>query len=100
MWPQDVADTLQQLGFIVRNEETKAWEFALLQDVLAGYEKKTAAKIRLPLREEKLQWDPWKGDPMGVVTTTEESERSRSRAEKTETGDEHRVSLAKWDRLA
>ncbi|OQV15815.1 Histone acetyltransferase KAT6B [Hypsibius exemplaris] len=88
MWPQDVADTLQQLGFIVKNEETKAWEFALLQDKLSEHvDKKSTTKKRLPLFPDKLRWDPWKGEMMGVTAT--ESERSGSRAEQL-TGDERR----------
>ena len=89
MRPQDVADTLQQLEFIALDEETKEWEFALSQDVLAVYESKKATKLRLPMRGDKLHWEPWKGDT--VVEILPASDGSRTPTNPPDIGDEHSV---------
>lgn len=93
MWPQDVADTLQGLNFLVKSDETKAWEFSLQPDVLDSYaERKNTGRKRIELKRDKLHWDPWRGEAQNIVST--ESERSGSRAEQLcETADDQKVSI-------
>ncbi|XP_055352735.1 histone acetyltransferase lsy-12-like [Paramacrobiotus metropolitanus] len=92
MWPQDVADTLQGLNFITKNEDTLAWEFNLVQDVLDSYqEKKTGGKKRIPLHADKLRWDPWKGDVPGVTTTESDHSGSHHADQLVDTGDDQKA---------
>ncbi|GAV03561.1 hypothetical protein RvY_13962-2 [Ramazzottius varieornatus] len=80
MWPQDVADILQQLNFLVKKEDSNAWEFSLVPDVLDAYfERKNSAKKRLPLHADKLNWDPWRGEGMGL--TSGESDHGESQTD-------------------